>query len=59
MEKPTEDQIRQRAHEIWERNHRPDGRDDEFWQQAEKELQEESAHGRTIGNLDTPDVLPG
>ena len=40
MDKPTEEQIRQRAHEIWERHHRPDGREDEFWHQAEKELQE-------------------
>jgi hypothetical protein len=40
MEKPTEEQIRQRAHEIWERHHRPHGREDEFWHQAEKELQE-------------------
>jgi hypothetical protein len=39
MEKPKEDQIRQRAQEIWERHHRPDGRDEEFWYQAEKELQ--------------------
>jgi hypothetical protein len=38
MEKPTEEQLRQRAHELWEQNHRPDGRDDEFWHQAEKEL---------------------
>jgi hypothetical protein len=38
MEKPTEEQIRQRAHELWEQNHRPDGRDEEFWHQAEKEL---------------------
>ena len=38
MAKPTEEQIRQRAHEIWEQNHRPDGRDEEFWHQAEKEL---------------------
>jgi len=38
MTKPTEDQIRQRAHELWEQNHRPDGRDDEFWHQAEREL---------------------
>jgi hypothetical protein len=38
MAKPTEEQIRQRAHELWEQNHRPDGRDDEFWHQAEKEL---------------------
>jgi hypothetical protein len=40
MEKPTEDQIRQRAHEIWERHQRPDGKDSEFWHQAEKELQQ-------------------
>jgi DUF2934 family protein len=38
VEKPTEEQIRQRAHELWEQNHRPDGRDYEFWHQAEKEL---------------------
>jgi hypothetical protein len=38
MAKPTEEQIRQRALELWERNHRPDGRDDEFWHQAELEL---------------------
>ena len=24
--------------ELWEQNHRPDGRDYEFWHQAEKEL---------------------
>ena len=40
MDKPTEDQIRQRAHELWEQNHRPDGRDDEFCHQAEKELKQ-------------------
>lgn len=59
MEKPTEDQIRQRAHEIWERNRRPDGRDDEFWHQAEKELLNEDGQGNNGGNFDTPDVLPG
>jgi hypothetical protein len=59
MEKPTEDQIRQRPHEIWVCNHRPDGRDDEFWHQAEKELLNESGQGDNKGNFDTPDVLPG
>jgi hypothetical protein len=44
MTKPTEEQIRQRAQEIWEENHRPTGRDDEFWHQAEKELNEEPVH---------------
>jgi hypothetical protein len=59
MEKPTEAQIRERAHEIWEHNHRPDGRDDEFWHQAEKELLNESDQGDNKGKFDTPDVLPG
>jgi hypothetical protein len=38
MAKPTEEQIRQRAQEIWEENHRPVKRDNEFWFQAEREL---------------------
>jgi hypothetical protein len=40
MEKPSEDEIRKRAQEIWEQNRRPTGRDDEFWHQAERELRE-------------------
>ena len=59
MEKPTDDQIRRRAHEIWERNHRPDGRDDEFWHQAEQELLNEGGQGDSEGKFDTPEVLPG
>jgi hypothetical protein len=38
LEKPTEDEIRKRAHQIWDENHRPPGRDDEFWFRAEREL---------------------
>jgi hypothetical protein len=45
MNKSSEDQIRKRAQEIWEENHRPDGRDDEFWHQAEWELQQGEDHG--------------
>ena len=45
MDKPTEDQIRQRAHELWEQSHRPDGRDEAFWNQAERELQEAEDRG--------------
>jgi hypothetical protein len=40
MEKPSEDEIRKRAQEIWEQNRRPTGRNDEFWHQAERELRE-------------------
>jgi hypothetical protein len=59
MAKPTEDQIRQRAQEIWEENHRPVGRDEEFWYQAERELRQSGspdekseAFSRIIGPLD-------
>lgn len=34
------DRIRQRAHEIWEAEGRPEGRDRDHWQQAEQELHE-------------------
>ena len=39
--KPAEERIRKRARQIWEENGRPTGRDQEFWFQAERELQEE------------------
>jgi hypothetical protein len=38
MSKPTEEQIKVRAHELWEQAGKPEGREDEFWHQAEKEL---------------------
>jgi hypothetical protein len=38
MPKPTEEQIRQRAHELWEQAGKPEGREDEFWRLAEKDL---------------------
>jgi hypothetical protein len=49
MEKPTEEQIRQRAQEIWEENHRPVGRDDEFWFQAERELNQGVTSHEKVG----------
>jgi Protein of unknown function (DUF2934) len=32
--------IRNRAHELWENAGKPEGREEEFWQQAERELKE-------------------
>ncbi len=34
----TFEQIRERARELWDRNHRPEGLDIEFWLLAEREL---------------------
>lgn len=38
--KPDDALIRNRAHEIWEENGRPAGRDLDFWLEAEREFQE-------------------
>lgn len=32
------ERIRERAYELWERNHRPDGLEMQFWLVAEREL---------------------
>ena len=34
MANPTKEQIIHRAHELWEQNGKPEGRDDEFYHQA-------------------------
>jgi Protein of unknown function (DUF2934) len=39
MTTPTREQIIHRAYELWEAG-KPDGRDEEFYHQAEKELKE-------------------
>lgn len=39
---PTNDEIRVRAHQLWEAAGMPVGRDDEFWEQAKAELEEEA-----------------
>jgi hypothetical protein len=38
MAKPTEKEIKNRAYELWEKAGRPEGKEGELWQQAEKEL---------------------
>jgi hypothetical protein len=38
---PGNAEIKKRAYEIWERHGRPEGKEDEFWQQAEQELRNE------------------
>ena len=38
MEKPTQEQIIHRAYELWEQAGKPDGRDQEFYHQAERDL---------------------
>lgn len=42
MPVPEWKDIQRRAHEIWERQGRPEGRDAEHWREAKKSLEEES-----------------
>lgn len=50
MSKPTEDQIRARAHELWEAAGRPEGQQDEFWHKAEQELSNDPAANAEEGS---------
>jgi hypothetical protein len=40
MENSTKEQIVHRAFELWEQNDKPEGRNDEFYHQADKELKQ-------------------
>jgi hypothetical protein len=42
-ETTIEDRVRDRAYALWERDGRPDGRSDEYWQQARSEVEAEEA----------------
>jgi hypothetical protein len=55
---PTDEQIRIRAHQLWEQEGKPDGREQEFWHQAEKELKEMDDL-REIASEPPPTILPG
>ncbi|MGJ4948020.1 DUF2934 domain-containing protein [Bradyrhizobium sp. HKCCYLS20291] len=52
-----EERIRERAHRLWEQSGRPDGREDEFWHQAEREVREaEQLHDEATAP--PPTMLP-
>lgn len=42
MAEVTDEDIKRRAHELWEVAGRPDGRDEEFWHKAEEQVRGES-----------------
>ena len=53
MAKPNEEEIKKRAHQLWEQHGKPEGREDEFWHLAEQELRNEDKSSP----LRTPDSL--
>ncbi|MER2269797.1 DUF2934 domain-containing protein [Methylobacterium oxalidis] len=52
----TLEQIRERAYELWERNHQLDGFEIEFWLMAERELRAERDRKRAEASSDAPAV---
>jgi hypothetical protein len=53
MADPTEEDIKRRAYELWEKAGQPEGRDEEFYRLAEQELRNEDKSDP----MRTPDTL--
>jgi len=53
------DEIRVRAYELWEQAGKPEGRDDEFWQQAEQALRATEQLRDIATEPPPPPLLPG
>ena len=53
MENPTKEQVIHRAYELWEQAGKPEGKDKDFYHQAEQELRDadKSSPLRTPDNL--------
>jgi hypothetical protein len=47
----AENQVRQRAYELWEQHGRSEGHEAEFWHQAERELKGEASTSDTSKGL--------
>ena len=58
MSKYPDEQIRNHAHQLWNKAGRPEGKADEFWRQAEIELDAES---ESVDPSDQPNAstIPG
>jgi hypothetical protein len=52
MAYPTDEQIKIRAHGLWEQAGKPDGRDIEFWHLAERDLQDKPEYSEST-------IVPG
>lgn len=55
MDQDHQERIRQRAHEIWESEGRPEGRDANHWAQAEQELRDQSGGEQSDEGLQAGD----
>ena len=48
---PTDEEIRARAHQLWEEAGKPEGREHEFWYQAETGAAAQSNSAQSAGRL--------
>jgi hypothetical protein len=53
MARTTDEQTRTRAHQLWEMAGRPEGRRDEFWHEAERELRNSDGTNNSEEKSDT------
>ena len=58
MEKPVEEQVRIRAHALWEQAGKPDRREGEFWHEAEREIMHETEDLTAIAQRPEPMSFP-
>jgi hypothetical protein len=58
MSKYPEEQIRNYAHQLWEKAGRPEGKCEEFWRQAENEL-DAGGEGVDPGDQPNASTIPG
>src|SRR6266478_2540785 len=58
MQKPAEIDIVRRAYELWEQAGEPDGRDQEFYHQAEKEMQQNKQTNQQNSRVSTASKAP-
>lgn len=61
MQTLDQEKIRDRAFQLWDRAGQPEGREQEFWYDAERELAEEGDVDTSAeaAALDLPPVVPG
>lgn len=61
MQNIDQEKIRDRAFQLWDRAGQPDGREQEFWFDAERELAEEDDvdTSEEAAKLDLPPAVPG
>jgi hypothetical protein len=59
MNNNREEQIRERAHQIWEEEGRPQGREQEHWERAAREIEGREAGSETRAERSGPDEIAG